>query len=125
MMWRKNSGARFAALRNVDDVVMTTVGSSSSCLYSRIGLGVVVMMPRGLVPTRKPSSSMSQAYDGSRHAHSSSAQKRSCCGPRRRSGLSAEKRVAMAPFGHDSCCRLGSYDGRDQGGHTASKPDDP
>jgi hypothetical protein len=68
---------------------------------------------------------LAQAASGCFHEASSSQSARSMFGPRSRSGSSAEKVVAVAPFGQVSRRLLGSYSGRFQGGLTASMPLSP
>jgi hypothetical protein len=61
-------------------------------------LEIVAITTRGCFPSRKPNYNMSQV-DGSRREPSSSQSAPSCCGPRKRSGSSAESQKASAPFG--------------------------
>ena len=63
--------------------------ADSNCAMDFVGRGVVAITTRGCFPSRKPNCNMSQV-DGSRHEPSSSQSAPSCCGPRKRSGSSAE-----------------------------------
>jgi hypothetical protein len=71
---------------------------------SGIGRGVVLIIACGLGPMRKPIMAIDQASPvfsnslGRYQAANSSAHSASCCGPRRRSGSSAENDVAIAPL---------------------------
>jgi hypothetical protein len=92
----------------VEDTVSTVVGRPISQRKNGDGLGVVVTMIRGRWPSRTPKLSMSHVGRSFVHAQISSHQAPSCCGPRRRSGSSAEKQRAVAPFGQVRRALLGS-----------------
>ena len=81
--------------------VITVPGASSTVLSSGVHCGVVVTTARGMSPRRSANCSMSQASTFG-HFASSSHQAASNCGPRRLSGLLAEKVCATAPFGQTS-----------------------
>src|ERR1700730_12530217 len=100
------------------------VGSRTSSRISFVGRGVVVTTHLGLSPRRMPNISMSQA-SGYRRLPISSHHAASACGPRRRSGSSAEKVVAVAPLGQVSRRFEGSYWGQSHGGEIARMPDSP
>ena len=99
-------GARFFALSKVVPRVTIVAGSSASSLISFSGFGVVVTQARGSRPRRSPNIAMSHVSRAYRHAHNSSAHSASCCGPRSRSGSSAENSIACAPFFQTSRRRL-------------------
>src|SRR5687767_12693326 len=111
-------------LAYVEALVTTHVLSFTRFLIRGIGRGVVVITPRGSRPNRKPRRSWSQ-LSIKRHDATSSAQKPSCCGPRKRSGSSAENVVQIAPFGHVNLRFEGSYVGLFHGGQTAKIPAGP
>jgi hypothetical protein len=73
---------------------------------------------------RSPNISWSHA-SGYRHDAISSPQAPSCCGPRKRSGSSALKHVAIAPFFHVNRRRPGWYSGRSWLGEMARMPLSP
>src|SRR5215467_468671 len=123
-MFAMNDGARLAALSCVVPRVMTVFGSLMIERMSLRGFGVVVATTCGSGPSRRPNIIMSHD-SGAFHAPTSSLQHQANCGPRNRSGSSAEKHVAMTPLGHVSRRLLDSYTGRNDGGEHASMPLSP
>ena len=91
---------------------------------------MVVIIICGLAPRRVPTRKLSKAVIPAasgvcRHAATSSPQACVNCGPRRESGSSAVKQVAVFPLGQVNRRFDGSYSGRSLGGVTFIIPDSP
>ncbi|HYD88709.1 MAG TPA: hypothetical protein VEA80_14640 [Vitreimonas sp.] len=97
-----------AAFTEVAACVTTQLGSARSIRSAGIGFGVVVTTSCGASPMRRPMRRIASVSLGRGQMQNSSAHAASNCGPRRRSGSSAENAYATEPFGQVSRRREGS-----------------
>ena len=95
----KNDVGRCARFSDVEPLVITRPAFGATSFRTKsLGFGVVVHTTCGLGPRRKPIMAMSQVSSPFVHAANSSHQRRDACGPRSRSGSSAENPRIVAGF---------------------------